>query len=398
MELISEPKRLAHVFRMQLNRCAKIHFAVAWASAGFLEFEALHKARRKIERAVIGTHFYQTDPQFIKRFVRHKRVRFVLDHSDLFHPKIYLFERLNGEWFCIIGSANFTRGGFGKNHEASLLVESSDDPSGSLLINVKRLIHECWTTAENSLDLDRYTKARNRHRRAIDHIAGRFGLGEDAGNPIEFSQVLNLTWRQFLARVMRDQHHSTEGRIAVLQAAHRHFSEYNGFDRMPAEVRGCIAGYRKERTLEWGWFGAMGAAFDFKRIVYSKPLRFSEALDFIPMQGPVTREDYISYVTQYRKAFLRKNKQTGHGLGTATRLLAMKRPDYFVCLDSANSAGLFRDFGVSVKRHDYEGYWDKIIERLMLADWWNAPRPKNRLAAAVWDGRAAMLDAVFYEG
>lgn len=45
----------------------------------------------------------------------------------------------------------------------------------------------------------------------------------------------------------------------------------------------------------------------------------------------------------------------------------------------------------------YDRYWDEIVERIMDAPWWNAPRPTRSLEAAVWDGRAAMLDSIFYE-
>ena len=45
---------------------------------------------------------------------------------------------------------------------------------------------------------------------------------------------------------------------------------------------------------------------------------------------------------------------------------------------------------------DYNRYWEEIIERITDSVWWNEPRPTEALAGAVWDGRAAMLDAIFY--
>jgi hypothetical protein len=55
-------------------------------------------------------------------------------------------------------------------------------------------------------------------------------------------------------------------------------------------------------------------------------------LDEIPLNGPVQRDDYEAFIGRYKAAFPIKNGQPyKHGLGTATRLLAMQRPDYFVC-------------------------------------------------------------------
>lgn len=45
----------------------------------------------------------------------------------------------------------------------------------------------------------------------------------------------------------------------------------------------------------------------------------------------------------------------------------------------------------------YERYWDEVIERIMDSPWWNSPRPNDETEGAVWDGRAAMLDVIFYE-
>ena len=87
----------------------------------------------------------------------------------------------------------------------------------------------------------------------------------------------------------------------------------------------------------------------------------------------------------------------GHGAAVASRLLAMRRPDQFVCLDSANRARLCGDFGITQNGMDYARYWEEIIERIRDAPWWNAKRPADRIQAAVWDGRVAMLDTIFYD-
>ena len=100
----------------------------------------------------------------------------------------------------------------------------------------------------------------------------------------------------------------------------------------------------------------------------------------------------MSYIEKFQQAF----PNGGHGIGTATRLLSMKRPDVFVCFDSANRTKLCKAFQIS-QNIDYERYWDSVIERIQASTWWNVKRPSQQEEAAVWDARTAMLDSLFYE-
>jgi hypothetical protein len=76
----------------------------------------------------------------------------------------------------------------------------------------------------------------------------------------------------------------------------------------------------------------------------------------------------------------------------------MKRPDTFVCIDAKNREGLKASLEISFRDKDYEGYWDQVIERIQVSEWWNAPRPVSGRASRVWDNRAALLDSIFYVG
>jgi len=400
VQLITESTELSKTFLKLLDSCATVHLAVAWASVGFAEYDALVKAETKIGGAVIGTHFYQTAPEFIEKFSGNKRVRFIVDHSGVFHPKLYLFEHKGGGWACIVGSANFTAGGFRKNQEVAMLVTDADDPKGTLLKNARASIGRYWDDAVpgTTVDLDRYREMRERFARPMAHAAGQFGTGRP-GLLIEEIDVLNMSWGKFLTEVEADQHHALDRRLSVLEAARSLFRRYSSFAAMPIRDRQGIAGFREDEEMPWGWFGRMRGAGVFMNLVNDSPLGLSNALDEVPLDGQVTREDYLAFAEKFVQAFPLNDdgKPTRHGLGTATRLLAMKRPDYFVCLDRANRGHLLSAFGVNVPLHDYVGYWDQIVERLKLATWWNARRPSAAIAAQVWDGRAAMLDAIYYE-
>ncbi len=399
MQLITSTTRLLNAFQTHLASCETVHLAVAWASVGFPAYDALVNAEHKIGKAVIGTHFYQTAPEFIEMFSNSNRVRFVMNHSGVFHPKLYLFKYQGGGWACIVGSANFTGGGFGKNQEASVLITNGDDPKRTFLDTALASINGYWNDAVpgKKIDINRYREMKKRFAPSLAHAAGQFGTGK-VGQLIEEVEVLNMSWVEFLTKVEGDMHHALDRRIEVLEAARGLFRMHGTFAAMPKNDRQGIAGFGTEVDVPWGWFGSMRGAGVFKNLVNESPQGLSNALDQVPLDGQVLREDYLAFVERFVQAFpLADGIHTRHGLGTATRLLAMKRPDYFVCLDAANRRNLLKDFNVSVPLHDYEGYWDKIVERLKLANWWNARRPTEANAAKVWDGRVAMLDAIYYD-
>jgi hypothetical protein len=183
----------------------------------------------------------------------------------------------------------------------------------------------------------------------------------------------------------------------VLGAARTLFEKYGTLAAMPKKDRQGVGGFIESADMPWGWFGSMWGAGTFKNLINEQPEKLSEALDQIPFSGPVQPSDYEAFVSRYKAAFPRKNDQpTRHGLATATRLLAMKRPDYFVCLDRANKVGLSDAFGIKINNHDYDAYWDSVIERICESKWWNSRRPKDNYARQVWDGRTAFLDAIYY--
>jgi hypothetical protein len=162
---------------------------------------------------------------------------------------------------------------------------------------------------------------------------------------------------------------------------------------MDLGLRKTVAGLPNDFNDHWGWFGSMKGAGCFHQAVIENNPHLSAALDLIPLDGGVTREHYNSYVKEFIKAF----PDGRHGVGVASRLLALKRPDYFVCLDSKNKAQLCKDFDIKQTGMTYERYWDDVVCRIVDSVWWREPKPTDRKAIRVWLGRAAMLDAIFYQ-
>ena len=116
----------------------------------------------------------------------------------------------------------------------------------------------------------------------------------------------------------------------------------------------------------------------------------SDALDCIPLKGDIIRSNYDDFCRNYEKLPKRC------GFGGATRLLSMKRPDYFICLNSKNRNRLKNDFKIS-SVINLNNYWEEVIERIMDSNWWDSPKPSNLSDISIWNARAAFLDAIYYD-
>jgi hypothetical protein len=196
-------------------------------------------------------------------------------------------------------------------------------------------------------------------------------------------------------------HYSIDGRLQVIRSVQKLFADHPHFEDIEPKKRKCIAGTLHYRNgiadgVNYLWFGSMWGAGMFKGVIKNNDSNISLALDAIPFEGDVSKADYLEYVKRFKKAFPKGRD----GLPMASRLLAMKRPDVFVCLDSKNESKLYESFGIrkGIKRKDYEKYWDSIIVPLMASPWWKSSPPASQVEREVWQARAAFLDCLYYEG
>ncbi|MFZ1570035.1 MAG: phospholipase D-like domain-containing protein [Thiolinea sp.] len=394
MKLISNNKELVTTLSYLIAKHTDVKFAVAWASSGNSVFELLQKHSDKIKQAVIGTHFYQTHPDVLDTFQGNTNIRFILQPSGVFHPKIYLFYSKNN-WDLLIGSANLTSGALSINSEAMLLIKGAKNQPTVLLDEVLKLIHNYWELAKpiQKSEAKAYREIWNNKQPTIKRLAGQYGSHNTTKPPIA-SSVMSMSWAQYFRKVKADRYHGFSERCELLEIVKLAFLNYPNFAAMELPLRKIIAGLPNEQDHRSGWFGSMKGAGYYHQAVNENNKHLSLALDEIPLRGIVTRTEYEKYISEFTRAF----PNGRDGIGTASRLLALKRPDQFVCLDSKNRRTLCIDFGIASTKMTYASYWDEIIERILDAPWWNSKRPRSAEQSAVWAGRAAMLDAIFYEG
>lgn len=384
------------VLERNLLRCVRqyddVAFATAWASADTKVFRELVSGKVRIRMGVIGTHFYQTHPDVLDQFVKSATVRFALQPSGVFHPKVFLFWNSAG-WEAFIGSANLTKGALTSNSEAVMLVSSADaaapDPKGAIL----EAVTEYWgkATKVTKESAARYREMWKLRQPILQRLSGDYGSKPPSKPPVE-SAVLSMSWREFCSAARQDKAHGFEERCSFLEHIQAIFKSGRSFQEMDLGERRLIAGLPGASDSRWPWFGSMKGVGKFQTAIKANDVHLSRALDFIPSAGLVPRSRYDAYVREFVRAF----PEGRDGVATASRLLAMKRPDEFVCLDSMNKKRLCADFGIKVSGMDYDRYWGEVVERIRESPWWNSSPPCSGIELSAWNGRAAMLDAIFY--
>ena len=173
MRLICDNNDLDVTLQRLIRNSDSISIAVAWASSHTAAFKRLAKAEPRLKQVVVGTHFYQTDPEVLASFANSKAVRFVLQPEGVFHPKVYLFHQ-GKAWTLIVGSANFTRGALTKNSEVMVEVCSSDVSDESIKTEIVGLIQTYWESAAKVTDADveRYRLLHKVHQHRLRKLAG----------------------------------------------------------------------------------------------------------------------------------------------------------------------------------------------------------------------------------
>ena len=398
MEIISTTQNLDDKLSFLIEAYSHIRIATAWASMGSKSADKLLAHRIKIRRMVVGIHFHQTHPDFIAAFMNggRRRVKFILSPDGVYHPKVYLFSNGHRKWECLIGSANFTQSALTRNTEVMVHITSGDNESNNIYDSLVELIDGYWEEAEVMTE-ELYHNYRNiweLNHKKVKKLAGKYGSSKTQQSSVK-SDLFSYTWDEYYEIIQQDVEHSNfDRRIELLNIARDYFEQYTHLAAMEELQRKQIAGTINED--DWGWFGSTGNGV-FKHEIIQNNQHLSNALDLIPLDGSISKMYYMEFVKEFLYAF----PNGRDGIATATRLLAMKRPDTFLCYNEANRKQLKSEFGIRMPRFEgpnknYEVYWDEVIERIHDCVWWQSDKPTDEIEAQAWRGRAAMLDAIAY--
>ena len=377
----------------------KIHMAVAWADSGPVA-EKLIENKRKFESVTVGLDFCATDPDFVDA-LRGVRNAFVFKKQGAcFHPKAYLF--VTGENAeAIVGSANFTRGGLGSNFETCMHLRCSvSDPA------IDSLIAMFDSFAPHRQPVTRPLAESYRRQAAIAARKPRPAAPVLPTETKDFqridSELLKMDWPTFIREVRKDPNHHFATRMKFLRYLQSLFAKVGSFSELSVAEWKAVAGIVHPDAVadsglekyQIGWFGSMQGSGSFTNLIANQDEDIAKAVDAIPSRGLVTKADYDEFCELFTDAFSNSARVGRHP--TATRLLAMKRPDVFVCVNNGNTANLAEALSFAPSTLGLENYWERVVEPIKMADWYNSKRPGGKQAEA-WDCRAALVDAIYYD-
>ena len=394
-----EAKPVARRLSALIKKHDRISIAVAWGGITPVA-ETLLANKSKFESILLGVDFSASDPDLIDRLVDVPNAFVAKNRPGCFHPKIFYFQSgTNAE--AIVGSANFTKGGLGSNFEASVHIKGAvDDPFFEQVRDQLKRYEKLHRPITKPLaeSYRRQFKAAGRTPRPKNPILP----GETKDWARVNAPLAILSWKDFLNDARADLHHDFNKRMRLLRAIQQMFAkapslgdlsaaEWKGIAGVLGDVEANAAGLD---GLEWGWFGSMGGAGTFAKLIGVQDSTLAKALDLIPKRGHVTEAQFDDFAETFTAAFSGSSRTAR--IAPATRLLAMKRPDFFVCVNGGNKRGLATALSFAPTTLSLGNYWGRVIEPIQQAPWYNTPRPVGR-DMELWDARVAMLDAIYYE-
>lgn len=393
-----EAKAIAKRLPALIERHEHISIAVAWGDLTGVA-KTLLANTAKFQSVLLGVDFSVTDPDLIDRLVDVPNAFVAKNRPGCFHPKIFYFQS-GSKAEAIVGSANFTKGGLGINFEASVHVKGAVD--NDFFEQVRNQL-----ARYKSLHIPITRKLAESYRRQSE-VANKVPRPKNPILPAETknwagitSPLATMSWKDFVNLAQQDLHHDFKKRVKLVREIQQMFTKSATFGDLSVTEWKAIAGVLGDVEAEaaglddfdWAWFGSMGAAGTFAELIGKQDNALAAALDSVPRHGDVTEPQFNAYMMAFTDAFSRSVRKAG--LGPATRLLAMKRPDIFVCVNAGNTIGLAKALAFAPTTLSLDNYWERIIEPIRQAPWFNEPRPVGR-DMELWDARVTMLDAIYY--
>lgn len=399
MKIINETDNIDKKITELIEKYKEIYIATAWATFNTKASQKLLGYQNKIKMMVVGTYGFGTSPEFIEKFLTCENVKYYMkDEEKLFHPKIYLFYSSQDEWECLLGSANFTNGGFNANLETFLHINSRES-NVKFVEELKNEIQRYFKLASlmNKKKLEKYKDSFEKNKKTKKEQ-------KDTSNNMQTALRLysldSFSWSEYYSEVLnKDKTDKTlDMRIKLLELAQGYFQEYSA-SNMPNEILKQISGVVKngidKLNIEWWYFGNMIPARAFRASIEKFYKQYLDALELIPLTGKVTRDHYMNFIKNIKKI-----NSEGYAVSSLSRLLAMRRPDVFFCTTKPNSSLLYEVFNIKPFRSgskEFERYWDDMIMSIHNTSWFNSSQPKNKDEKCVWKARVAMLDMLTYK-
>ncbi len=399
-------------FTALLSNAYSVDIATAWATRGehLRALDAAANRGVKI-RVIVGISGNATHPDALKELseITAGDLRIVPEGDRLFHPKLYLFER-HGDGIvkrqAWIGSANFTRAGFGGHSSANeeiVLEVGPGNRADALADWFQERWDRCPVDPSVSEEIRRYTEDWKRsppHRLVRQITSGSVSdprdlLDDDAHRPLSlegYRQALiereeqlrdeGLGWGILDPRGRSYMKAISDRRKLLLGEAR--WSELN------ADSRRQLKGSYRRKDLEW--WGLTG------RIVRKSwpAVRQNERKVRASLEAVRQAHDreFPDIAVEAMRALMDIDDV---GYGTATLLLTLARPDRLLSLNTRSEKGYGALSGLSPSTLGKPENYRELLRWLYRQRWYHDGPPTDERLVPIWRFRAALVDPFVYE-
>jgi hypothetical protein len=381
--VITEQGELLRAYVDLVNWASELHLVYAWASSG--GGSAPHWAAldlKKVRKAVIGTHFAQTEPAALAAINDRGVLKVIPETAGVFHPKV-LLGTLDGHTRAIVGSSNFTGGGFGKNTEINVLLEglSAVQPMQDII----GFVNDQWNRPDAGKPTPAWLKEYERRWRLRPRPPAAPPLGSKPTRAPLIPADVNVDFDMYYDLIADQDGRRLKGGDTIYvfdrekgsylqeaEACRAGFRASRKFAAMPRDARRLIGGWGEDTT---GFFGSMRGAGRFMHTVLAAPATIAKYLDKLPLTGKVETK----LIGQVLGGLVGID---GISIGTASRLLTVKRPDLFLSVNNANRAGIKALFGGAP--WNGVGQYLALHDQLWALPWFNSDAPEAGDPLRVW--------------
>ena len=393
-----ESNNLLNRFDELLGACTHVDIAVAWAGPGLAVEKLLEHARQTCIRIAVGLSGNATEPATLLRLMEVENVELRVapaPRGGMFHPKFYRF-RGPKQTVCWIGSANFTRGGFGGN--AELIHEFGDrkDMGGHWFEGL-------W----QDLDEDPEPAIADYEERYRPPRPGRYKKSGPQSARVALPRLHDVTrWDEFVdaLRVLNEYCHRQQFKWDVLGktcsylhtiAVGREIARRGSWKNFSRRDRNVLLGlgHWDDRSA-WGLLGNLRGAGAVVGAFTppGNPKHRAHVLEQI--HNVVAEEGDIIEAAELAVAAIRQLERFGPAV--ATRFLALACPNRLVSVNGPSSAVLGRYAGMEQDEDYLADNYGALLQALHQTEWFNAPEPVDPQEREIWHCRTALVDAFVY--
>ena len=416
MKLLTTDK-LSKRFKENLSWAKEVDIATAWVgiNESLNELVRKKKSQKLKVRTMVGIRGTITDPDALKQLLLLGKLC-IVDNASLYHPKIYIF-RNRKKTIAWIGSANFTSSGFGHNSipNEETILEITNTKSIEAWFN-KRW-KEC--TRATLEDIEKYrleqakklkseTNAEKTKRKqkylSLVKKSRDFDRFQINTHPVEL-YVPDMNWDVYSTKLrvsdtwwpatwdfsVLGETDSWYYAIKVLSnLIRRDWSELDDTDEK--KLLGLPSGDGNDKN--WALLGTMRGNAKAQKTVFGKNNR-EQVEDIIKSVISANNAD-VEFIDVATKAYEGLYKIDDIGVGIASRLLTLARPDRFVSVNRASSAYLGKLFELPHSTLGTVINYRQLLTKIYEEEWMKAGPPENSHERDIWSMRLALIDCFVY--